>query len=569
MPTRAFLLPGQNYTGPFNPVTREYQSRYPPRDKLDAASKRHDLGYSKLLRAGINPYTRFNAADARYLKRIGDLPGWRARLARGVFRVKEAVMPARSRSRSRGRSRTRRSIVGGVFTPSVRKRTRSRSRSRSSARVRATGLPPAKAQRTLYGGRRTRTTGTTFGGYRGVGRGRRPVAGLTAKYGSRGMCQLDGSKTMDHVNYLGFSTLGPAAYSDSLVGGSHLYHLAAALLRKILRRHFRIEMSNHEEKPFNNAGAAVPITGGAYAPHKIDFLWETLAVDGTQTHSVRYTLIVDMNMTFRDAATEIVKNVFLALNVESEAPLYTLYGYQCWRRDVVHTSGGVVQDYQVIPMGIIPIWNWNVSVITIAKIAIQNATVSDDGSKDAHAIDKNPLRGKIFKFHDPVPRLAPLRGTNQTAPANKAGWLTSDINSDGVIFMNAAGGIGGSWNQLPSATQFRNVKTQAPLHMNPGQIMRTSTMFKFSGTLQRYLEGTIYNKSATSPATNAYRDGRRRFGESLLFCFEKVMSTGSDAVTINYEVSFYSSALVGKGPVTLLDPLQVAGTAAAVDQTTA
>ena len=85
-----FLLHG-NYTGPGNPVSRAYRAARPPVDALDRASLKHDLQYTSLLKRGINPYFKFNKADARYLERIDRLPGFSARLARGAFKAKRAL----------------------------------------------------------------------------------------------------------------------------------------------------------------------------------------------------------------------------------------------------------------------------------------------------------------------------------------------------------------------------------------------------------------------------------------------------------------------------------------------
>lgn len=426
-------------------------------------------------------------------------------------------------------------------------------------------------------GKRARATGTTYGGYTRPTGVRRAAPSVTARHGSRGMCQFDGAKAMEHVNYIGVSSIGPRITTSSIVGGNMMYHVAAAFLRKALRRHFRIEVTNHDELPFGDVfpsytatGGVGTVAGGAWLPGAMQFYSQTRGLDGSITKALGYTLTFTSTMTFRAAAIAIVVNVFDSdlfgqQGSNNLSQRTTLYGYQFMSRDATEAAAGTFTQVFLNPTGVIPCWNWRMSAMCVSKIAIQNATVADNGSSDAHAIDRNPLNGKVYTFSDPTPLLSDNRGVRDTAVTNNASALQSDVNSDGLLFVDSVGGLGSVWNQPPSSTMFRNCQTIGSVHLNPGQILKKTLVFKFSGTIEKFMEGTkIYSQVSNVPrAINA----PKAFGKSVLFALQKVMSTGADSINLNYQVEYHASALIGKGPTSCIDPIQTFGIAAGADHT--
>lgn len=86
--TRLFLLPGQNYAGPGNPLDIGYRAKYKPTNALDRAAYRHDWYY-----AGMGPkaYFVYNKGDARFLRDTRGLGGFNAHVARGYFLTKRGI----------------------------------------------------------------------------------------------------------------------------------------------------------------------------------------------------------------------------------------------------------------------------------------------------------------------------------------------------------------------------------------------------------------------------------------------------------------------------------------------
>nr|WUV29660.1 capsid protein [Bovine parvovirus 1] len=86
---KGLTLPGYNYLGPFNSLFAGA-----PVNKADAAARKHDFGYSDLLKEGKNPYLYFNTHDQNLIDELKDDTSFGGKLARGVFQIKKALAPA-------------------------------------------------------------------------------------------------------------------------------------------------------------------------------------------------------------------------------------------------------------------------------------------------------------------------------------------------------------------------------------------------------------------------------------------------------------------------------------------
>nr|WDW25825.1 MAG: capsid protein [Canine parvovirus] len=82
-------LPGYNYLGPFNSL---FNGK--PTNKADEAARKHDFGYSDLLREGKNPYLYFNKHDQTFLDDLKDDYSFGGLLGKAVFKIKQAVAPS-------------------------------------------------------------------------------------------------------------------------------------------------------------------------------------------------------------------------------------------------------------------------------------------------------------------------------------------------------------------------------------------------------------------------------------------------------------------------------------------
>nr|QHD57627.1 capsid protein [Adeno-associated virus] len=85
--TRGLVLPGYKYLGPGNGLDKGE-----PVNEADAAALEHDKAYDEQLKAGDNPYVKYNHADAEFQERLQGDTSFGGNLARGVFQAKKRVL---------------------------------------------------------------------------------------------------------------------------------------------------------------------------------------------------------------------------------------------------------------------------------------------------------------------------------------------------------------------------------------------------------------------------------------------------------------------------------------------
>nr|QZX63264.1 capsid protein [Adeno-associated virus] len=84
---RGLVLPGYKYLGPFNGLDKGE-----PVNEADAAALEHDKAYDQQLKAGDNPYLRYNHADAEFQERLQEDTSFGGNLGRAVFQAKKRVL---------------------------------------------------------------------------------------------------------------------------------------------------------------------------------------------------------------------------------------------------------------------------------------------------------------------------------------------------------------------------------------------------------------------------------------------------------------------------------------------
>ncbi|AAB95450.1 capsid protein VP1 [Adeno-associated virus - 6] len=84
---RGLVLPGYKYLGPFNGLDKGE-----PVNAADAAALEHDKAYDQQLKAGDNPYLRYNHADAEFQERLQEDTSFGGNLGRAVFQAKKRVL---------------------------------------------------------------------------------------------------------------------------------------------------------------------------------------------------------------------------------------------------------------------------------------------------------------------------------------------------------------------------------------------------------------------------------------------------------------------------------------------
>lgn len=545
-----------NYTGPGNPISADYVRSNPPIDALDRASYRHDVAYHRL---GKRAYWRGSDADKRFIRdvsasRPSSLKGRVVRLAAlGFFKAKNAISDAlvrpltskdempRSRSVSRGRPLLR-------LGARLRSNSASPRRSRSSSRAMTVSTVVGAAGRSVGTG--------AHGTY--MGKFKRPKtvrpAGKFAMYGFRAHRELFGTQTQNDCAYIGISSMVPQDIGRAV---------GAALWRKILARRGIVISS-----PTEPLGLPGGIVTADPLPFRVTWIQKSQNTSGVITYNTGvYSQVPVAGDTLVSLAEAWCQNVFLSAEfngqADSTAGQKILYAYRVDEKD---TNGSTTTG--IARLGaVIPIDRQRVTVYSLAKMAIQNVTVADGITGDPlqdDRIDRNPIKGAIFKFSVPTPRLNDDAGTFGQAAADGGNKLQFDTNMDGLIIPNAS--LTGKWKQVPDPSMFQKCVGRASVSLEPGSIRDISIKFKFSGLLTRLMQGV--NNHGTGTPFMRYTFGDNQFGTSMLFALEKRMMTGGLGVSLNYTYNMHYGAVMGRRVKVPLDPFQTGGDAAVADVVT-
>nr|UAJ21439.1 capsid protein [Duck adeno-associated virus] len=85
--SRGLVLPGYKYLGPLNGLDKGE-----PVNAADAAALAHDKAYDEQLKAGDNPYLKYNHADAEFQEELKDDTSFGGNLGKAVFQAKKRVL---------------------------------------------------------------------------------------------------------------------------------------------------------------------------------------------------------------------------------------------------------------------------------------------------------------------------------------------------------------------------------------------------------------------------------------------------------------------------------------------
>lgn len=149
-----------------------------------------------------------------------------------------------------------------------------------------------------------------------------------------------------------------------------------------------------------------------------------------------------------------------------------------------------------------------------------------------------------------------------------------DRNGDGLIIPDAAlpTSSNGVWNQLPTTDMFVNCKKYDSFSLAPGEVKSFTLKFKFYGTFPNFIKGLALTPAGEVGAPNYQHDITREssaLGTSILFAFDKVLSTGTNNVIINYEATTRTAAILGKKKLITMIPATQAEVNPGTDDTSA
>jgi len=316
--------------------------------------------------------------------------------------------------------------------------------------------------------------------------------------------------------------------------------IGIALLRKLLKRHYMYEYSHPNQQILTSTSTVNASVG----PVGIRFYWESQTTAGGVAPVISssavspFFLFWDTSVAGGDPQTLAAFGTWFQTNVLSNSNFggnpesidnNRIHGYQFIERDYTVTgadpAGGAIGRSTVIQ----PLKGQYLTAYSYVTMGIQNATPADDGSLLTTHITSNPIKGKLFRFKDIVPRLRQLRGVEGTAPNENAHVICMDPNQDGIIKPGSA--LTGGWVQIPTASMFDNCTGEASVTLEPGAIKDYTFGFKFNGTLEKFIKGNRVGGSVAN-YDPVFKQGS--FGTSCLFALEKRMPTGAASPTINF-----------------------------------
>lgn len=467
--------------------------------------------------------------------------------------------------------------------------TRGRSRSRSSASMRSRSRGPQAR-------RAPRRTKGFDGKYTGPFPfpNKRPKSAKTksALKGSRGhhegnVAALYGT----NVAMIGFSSFvrrpDVATDNNNNIGvACPMYHICVGIIREMFKKVWNTGFERHDQRLDEVFLDGTPTNGRIDVIYKIEPL--STGVSGTTvtpSYNADVSLTFSASSTLQSLATGMAKVIIGTSNfgargyvISSGVPQKrTLYG--CAFAQDYASPTGTAYKYT----GLTRLDKRIVTVRSTSVIYVQNQTTSDGLSYSTDVIDSNPIAGKIFYFKDPAPKIRYPVGPS--ASVSRTEWkLMHDANADGVIYPNVVE-LGSStshspWEQIPTTDMFVNCSKYSSVSLAPGEMRKLTLNFKFKGPLQKFIEGHDLGNSdmAEGGTANPDTDGNpskyqtmnmtSAMGTSVLFAFEKRLSTGTNAVGIAVQRNVYASAVLSRQRGDTLMPIAVSERPIPKDDTT-
>lgn len=415
------------------------------------------------------------------------------------------------------------------------------------------GEIPQKTNMTI--GKRRRGGGQYAGSFKRPKTGNR--VGQYQKLGYKMETERSGVQNMSRCMYLG---------ATSVLASDIGFDVGVAMLRYIMNRQYRMKYVDVNDKiwpgTFQAAdfSATTTVPDGTVAPIQIKFfrsfvkqgdeqmttprividLWPN-AIAGSQNPA---RTVAEFAASFRDT---VFLNADFRNTAANNAESVILYGYSIVENQRILDSGQIRNIPKNLPM--VRIDEMYVKCYCKLQMKIQNVTAPDDGQLLSTRLDANPIQGKLYHFKDPVPILNNAlkdQDGNQIAPADTVKLFAvndSIIKPTVDTFNNPIDGtndLGGYFHRPPPANIFRNCTRYSNIAMRPGDIKSHSISFNFDGRLRDLIQkmhgGAPFNVDSTDST----------LGTSFVMGFEKVMNTGADKITVNYQITKYHGAMVKK-----------------------
>lgn len=416
--------------------------------------------------------------------------------------------------------------------------------------------------------------------------------------------------TAANTAYVGFSSFLRSGFSGATYRNyfaNPVFQMCVALLRKYFKREYNVDIESIEQtmrdlnifKIFdtttdveyqapmsialwykvtphsNGASLTAPITPYIDYIKNVDNYQGSIQILISSTiHSIALTMARTLLDNYEFGARPNAG----AVHTTSDAT-YEFYGMSVMDiSDESGTTNIATNDNRMkLHKAILRVDNMKIKIKTKNTIYIQNQTTSDNNSLSTDVVDTNPIKGRIFLFKDIAPIIRYVQSRDQTLVRDEA-KLMHDQNGDGVIYPDAD--VGGdttstyqnqAWGQIPSTDMFSNCKSFSNISLQPGEIKRFDFGFSYNGYINRFLQGLDLSGLGTG-SNLAYVTGRagtrRALGTSVLFAFDKRLSTGSNGVELGVQRTAQCWVQLGKTKKVSFYPMRYRETPISVDDTT-
>lgn len=257
-----------------------------------------------------------------------------------------------------------------------------------------------------------------------------------------------------------------------------------------------------------------PITGALTASPPIDLL-----------NNASYKSLVD-NMS---ALTNMGGHLINYMNNASFDEPYAIYMYQ---RDPLRLAAVIyLQDEMVY-------------LKCQSTVCVQNRSKGADGSftdPSLDRVDNQPLKGYLYEFKNPDPRLRTTAATNTGMADNNDRFYGSGFQNGCFTFGAAIiGNPTNSFANVPNPKLWKNISKATPITLDPGEIKQASistyVKHRLPELLKKFRADVTGGFSGGPPAIPGRFNGVMKGKSQIIALEELIRTTSTNLVTLSFEI---------------------------------
>lgn len=385
---------------------------------------------------------------------------------------------------------------------------RSRRNARTSANRTAPAMVPGaygtvkRALRKRYKkSRKSKRSKKSFKKYR------RKFKNFFASYGFENKVTVTGAVNDPNAVYLAHQT-NPAEGT--------LEFVVASLIRKLFKKAVNINITDVNQVIANASG-----TGATAVGWRIELFMRNPADNFEQSNTYDFGVNETIKSLVGDVGNAFTPTALLIMNAfkNFSAGSGSVGGFNTLEpvKFTLYNNDGTNWD----KVGDINLKNELVVYYASSNIRVQNRTKSDNATDLANDITHNPIHGKVYDLHGPVPKLK-----------IETGWQMETMNAlSGINLQRAATFASSGQQTLPPTSIFRNLKGTQTIKLDPGQMQQCNTIHvKGTKTLHNFLRA-LHIGQFSLQQTNMV------IGKSqLIVLMDELNFAKTQKVTVVYEV---------------------------------